>query len=410
MLTPTSIHYLKSKGNSFVNARVRNPSNGEYLIFLSGLFQATNDATTKSYLTEYPTSDIYESLYSGNIDIPVSDYILELYAQDSLIGSSSTYMPASQASVTAIPSVADISLALTTDHGVGSWVDTGATSLVGIAKTSDIVTSQSALDSRISAIPTNPLLTNDVRLNHLDANISNMLQASSYVSPDNSTVQAIAGYTDTLESTLATLISRVPSQVSSNSDMATILGRLTYTRAGYLDNLVKLDRAITAIPSTSLTGIALTSDVMSAKDTIVGALPPAPDNTSIQAINSRLPISPASVSDVNITVNPTLTSSEHSQLMAIPLSTVLSNDLRLDNLDAKISSRISSSEILTEAYAAKGDNPTLSEILFMIWGMLSEKAKTGSTIISTKRLDDGSVSMNFSLDNEKIPTSITRVS
>jgi hypothetical protein len=103
-----------------------------------------------------------------------------------------------------------------------------------------------------------------------------------------------------------------------------------------------------------------------------------------------------------------VTAAKNTIVAAIPSNPLLTNDIRLNNLDAPISTRVTATSVLSEAYAIKGDSPTLSQLLFMIWGMLSEKAKTGETIISTKRLDNGNVSMTFSLDNGVAPTSITR--
>ena len=42
----------------------------------------------------------------------------------------------------------------------------------------------------IAAIPTNPLLTNDARLDNLDATISSRLAAASYTAPDNAGISS----------------------------------------------------------------------------------------------------------------------------------------------------------------------------------------------------------------------------
>lgn len=55
-----------------------------------------------------------------------------------------------------------------------------------------------ASQASVNAIPTNPLLTNDVRLNDLDAPISTRLPTSSYVAPDNADIVAIKAKTDNL--------------------------------------------------------------------------------------------------------------------------------------------------------------------------------------------------------------------
>ncbi len=55
----------------------------------------------------------------------------------------------------------------------------------------------------IAAIPIDPLLTGDTRLNHLDADISTRLATSGYTAPANSDITAIKGKTDNLPSSPA---------------------------------------------------------------------------------------------------------------------------------------------------------------------------------------------------------------
>ena len=54
----------------------------------------------------------------------------------------------------------------------------------------------------MAVIPTNPLLTNDARLDNLDAAVSSRLATAGYTAPDNATVALIAGYTDSIETRL----------------------------------------------------------------------------------------------------------------------------------------------------------------------------------------------------------------
>lgn len=56
----------------------------------------------------------------------------------------------------------------------------------------------SSILSAISAIPTNPLLNTDSRLNTLDATISSRLAASAYIAPDNADILLIKAKTDNL--------------------------------------------------------------------------------------------------------------------------------------------------------------------------------------------------------------------
>ena len=59
-----------------------------------------------------------------------------------------------------------------------------------------------ATSAEVAVIPTNPLLTNDARLDNLDAPVSSRLATAGYTAPDNATVALIAGYTDSIETRL----------------------------------------------------------------------------------------------------------------------------------------------------------------------------------------------------------------
>ena len=55
-----------------------------------------------------------------------------------------------------------------------------------------------ASQTSVNAIPTNPLLTSDTRLDNLDAAVSSRLATSGYTAPDNTAITAIKAKTDTL--------------------------------------------------------------------------------------------------------------------------------------------------------------------------------------------------------------------
>lgn len=78
------------------------------------------------------------------------------------------------------------------------------------AAAGDAMTLTSAYDSAktaasqtsVNAIPTNPLLTNDARLNNLNATIASRLAADNYTAPANDNITAIKAVTDKLDDTL----------------------------------------------------------------------------------------------------------------------------------------------------------------------------------------------------------------
>lgn len=64
-------------------------------------------------------------------------------------------------------------------------------------------------------------------------------------------------------------------------------------------------------------------------------------------------------------------------------------------------------QTLTEAYAANGSNPTVAQILFMIFGVAANYYTVSTTLTVTK-LDRSTVAMTFTLDSSSSPTSRLR--
>ncbi len=62
---------------------------------------------------------------------------------------------------------------------------------------------------------------------------------------------------------------------------------------------------------------------------------------------------------------------------------------------------------MTEGYAAKGAAPTMEQAAFMIWSSVSEFSIVGTTI-TTRKIDDATAAMTFTLDSSSNPTSRTR--
>lgn len=137
----------------------------------------------------------------------------------------------------------------------------------------------------IAAIPTNPLLTNDARLNNLDATVSSRLATSSYTAPANSDVAAIKAKTDTLVNTDLTGIA-TSAQVAAIPAAPSAATVAAAVRTELATELARMDATITS----RLAAVAYV----------------APDNAAIAAI---------------------------------PTNPLLTNDTRLDNLDAAISTR-----------------------------------------------------------------------
>lgn len=116
--------------------------------------------------------------------------------------------------------------------------------LSGLATATNVTNAQTAIIAEIDAIPTNPLLTNDARLNNLDAAVSTRLASASY------TVPIAAGtIADAVRTELTTELGRVDVAISSrlasasyvapsNSDISAIKAKtdnLTFSQAGIVD-------------------------------------------------------------------------------------------------------------------------------------------------------------------------------
>ncbi len=70
--------------------------------------------------------------------------------------------------------------------------------ILNVKAKTDNLPNNPATESSVLAIPTNPLLTNDARLNNLDATITSRLASSSYTAPDNTGINNIKLKTDNL--------------------------------------------------------------------------------------------------------------------------------------------------------------------------------------------------------------------
>ena len=134
-----------------------------------------------------------------------------------------------QADIPVATLVSLIAAQITTDHGAGSYVAPNISALA-------LEASVQAIKAKTDAIPANPLLTTDTRLNNLDTTVSSRasqtsvnaipttpLLAANYTAPDNAGVAAIKAKTDNLpsdpadQSELVTLINTRASQASVNA-------------------------------------------------------------------------------------------------------------------------------------------------------------------------------------------------
>lgn len=87
----------------------------------------------------------------------------------------------------------------------------------------------------IASIPTNPLLTSDSRLNHLDADISSRLATSGYTAPDNADIVTIKAKTDQLAFTSGNVNANAQA-VSDKTGYSLQAGQLLIVKNSSLNN------------------------------------------------------------------------------------------------------------------------------------------------------------------------------
>jgi len=202
----------------------------------------------------------------------------------------------------------------------------------------------SSILSAIGAIPTTPLLANDGRLNNLDATISSRQASFTYIAPNNagiasiqSTLAAIQGTTfntatDSLEAirdrgdtawTTATgfstfnpatqTVTLAVAPPTANQIAAAVESALADDFAGVTIDLTPVLNAIDPLPT--LTEIEASTVLFKVSNYT------APNNTAIAAIKAKtdnLPTSPASTSDVQVTVSGGFTNDDRATLGSIP--------------------------------------------------------------------------------------------
>lgn len=219
-----------------------------------------------------------------------------------------------------------------------------------------------ATSSAVSAIPTNPLLTTDSRLNNLDATISSRstLTAANVWAVATSELTGVGTIGKLIKDNLdATVSSRSTYGGGDTSGTTTLLSRLTSGRATNLDNL---DAAISTrstynggdTPGTTTLLSRLSStragylDNLSGGAVMLAASYAAPDNTSILAIKAKTDQLGFTSGNVNAI----------ALAGSISVSSIAANGITAASLSAgaiaAITSGLDGSTKLTEIYKLRG--------------------------------------------------------
>lgn len=132
----------------------------------------------------------------ARIDVALSSRASQT-SVNTLASTNQTEHDATQAAIAALP--APLNSAQTQAAAAAALVAYDAVvpaDLAGLATSANVTAAQTAIIAEVDAIPTNPLLTNDARLNNLDAAISTRLATVGYTAPDNTGIAAIKAKTD----------------------------------------------------------------------------------------------------------------------------------------------------------------------------------------------------------------------
>ena len=294
----------------------------------------------------------------------------------------------------------------------------------GVATVTDIPTDY-ATEATVAAIPTNPLLVTDTRLNNLDATVSSRLATTGYTAPDNAGITSANNKIDALNdiSTAEVAAELTAYGAAKVSDLPTNYSTFdpttdTVARVTLVDTTTDVTNAVTATVDTS--GIAedvwthsdrtLTSATgggATAAEIWTHANRSLTDKAGFSGEATNLPTDYAKPADVQVTVpTPTFSGTvefagtvevpapvfggtvtidppvalqpdEREKLLSIPTNPVLATDSRLANLDATVSSRLA-----TSGYTAPS-NATIAAIDSKVDALNDLSATDVSTALST---------------------------
>lgn len=232
------------------------------------------------------------------------------------------------------------------------WTNTRA----GLQDNLDVAVSTRASQTSVNSIPTNPLLTTDTRLNNLDATISSRAPSSTALSTaqwtntratniDNLDVAVSTRASQTSVNAIPTnplittdaRLNNLDATISSRAPSSTALSTATWTNARALE-IDNLDVAVsTRAPSaTALSTTQWTNTRATLQDNLDAAVSTrAPSATALSNAtwtNARA----AEIDNLDVAVS---TRSSQSSVNAIPTNPLLTTDARLNDLDAPISTR-----------------------------------------------------------------------
>jgi len=244
-----------------------------------------------------------------------------------------------------------------------------------------------ALDAQVSGIPSNPLLTNDARLDYLDVAVSSL---------DPPTAQEIWEYT-TRELT-------VPSSGATAAQVWAYETRALTDKAGF-----SLSTAgILAIwnQATAAAGVLVNTMGAKVRDFVLGSDNKVMVSTDAQDLSATLDVNAKTVEDktgyaLASAYDAAKTAATQASVNAIPTAPLLAADARLDNLDASIAA-IPTTTLLAVDYTAP-DNASIATILSAI-----QNATYGLSQLDTE-IDGITTALSSLATDADVQTVLTRL-
>jgi hypothetical protein len=271
------------------------------------------------------------------------------------------------------------------------------------AKTDQLVfTTANRVDSTAIGVPTNPLLTNDSRLNNLDATVSSRMATFVYTAPDNTAITAIKTQTDKFVFTTANRVDSTAIGVPTNPLLtgdtrlnnldAAVSTRPTLAQMEASTVLFKTSN-YTAPPTVNQIWTGFTSGTVATNlvtqfqsGLFQSTSYTAPNNAGILSAIAALPqdklnysLTDGAITDAKIAANAITAakisadvtteiqsglatsgalSAAQAAINAIPTNPLLTGDARLNNLDAAISTRPTLTQMETSTVLFKTSNYT----------------------------------------------------
>jgi hypothetical protein len=270
-------------------------------------------------------------------------------------------------------------------------VDVGSVSAKAVIETFSILDDSdiTAIASAVSDIPTNPLLTTDSRLDHLDADISGIpttpLLAANYTAPDNTSIAAIKTVTDKVSFTglgpyyihaqvkgtenldftslqKASLNASTPASVTGSVGSVTspVTVGTNQDKSGYSLSVA----GILAIWNQGVAAAGILANTFGSKlrDWSLGTDNKALISADSQDLSGTLDVNAKTVEDktgyaLTSAYDAAKTAATQTSVNAIPTAPLLASDVRLDRIAS-----IPTTPLLAEDYTAP-DNASISAIL-----------------------------------------------